>query len=292
MRGCNIVSSFLIFLFTSILLCGCGSNNQSMGTTAENAMVEEAISMDATSAAGGAFSVPEETNGTKFVYTANLDMETTTFEESTEALITLVAQMDGYLENSSTQNQGSYRYGNYVVRLPQENLESFTKEAETICLVVYSSSSAEDISFQYYDTQGRLETQEIKQERLQTLLEKAETMEDIITIETAISETEQYIDELSGTMKQYDSMVDYATINVYIQEVTKLSNVVETPIGFGGRIVNAFNGGITNFVSFCENLVIFFVYNWLWLLILAGIVTIAIKITGKRRKKQVIKDKE
>lgn len=68
----------------------------------------------------------------------------------------------------------------------------------TLCHVTWQDDSAENISEQYYDTQSRLETAQIKLARLQELLKKAENMEDIITIESAISETEYEIERLSG----------------------------------------------------------------------------------------------
>ena len=49
----------------------------------------------------------------------------------------------------------------------------------------------------YYDNEARLTTQRTKLERLQELLSKAEAMEDIITIESAISETELQIEYLT-----------------------------------------------------------------------------------------------
>ena len=69
--------------------------------------------------------------------------------------------------------------------------------------MTWQSDTAENISERYYDTQSRLETAQIKLERLQELLKKAESMEDIITIESAISETEYEIEDLSGTMRHY-----------------------------------------------------------------------------------------
>ena len=50
---------------------------------------------------------------------------------------------------------------------------------------------------------------QIKLERLQKLLAQAENMEDIITIESAISETEWNIEDLSGTLRHYDALVDF-----------------------------------------------------------------------------------
>ncbi|WP_317854639.1 DUF4349 domain-containing protein [Chakrabartyella piscis] len=281
-----------VLVMMMMVLSGCGSSFSDSTASTSSSMsemaMEEAVVMDmemGVATSGGGINTMETTKSAKFIYTADLQMETTSFAETIAAFGELVEEMDGYFQNSSVRNQGSYRYGDYVVRLPQENLVAFTEQAGELSLVTHSSSSAEEISFQYYDTQSRLETQEIKLERLQVLLQQADIMEDIITIESAISETEQYIDSLSGTMTQYDSMVDYATVYVNIQEVNKLSNVEETPIGFGGRLANAFTGGLGNVVDTCEDLAVFVAYNWIGILIVFGVVFVVYRKANKGAKK-------
>ena len=50
--------------------------------------------------------------------------------------------------------------------------------------VTSKNESSKDVGEEYYDTEGRFKTRRTKQERLLTLLEKAETMEDILSLET------------------------------------------------------------------------------------------------------------
>ena len=146
------------------------------------------------------------------------------------------------------------------------------------------STTQEDVSAAYYDTEGRLKTQQIKLERLQALLAKAEKMEDIITIESAISETEQTIDDLSGTLRRYDGKVDYATVYITLSEVYKLSTVEEVPDSFGTRLGTAFSQGLANFVDGLENLAVALAYGWLWVLVLAAVVFAAVRVVRKRRR--------
>ena len=54
-------------------------------------------------------------------------------------------------------------------------------------------------------------------------------MEDIITIESAISETEYEIERLSGTKRHYDALVDYATVTLELREVYRLSGTEDAP---------------------------------------------------------------
>ena len=77
----------------------------------------------------------------------------------------------------------------------------------------------DDVSEAYYDQESRLTTQRTKLERLQELLRQAQDMEDIITIESAISETELEIEFLTGSLRKYDSQINYSTITLSLREV-------------------------------------------------------------------------
>ena len=224
------------------------------------------------------------TSGQKLIRTASLEMETTEFEATTAALEDLVGKMGGYMENSSVHNgRSGYRYANYTVRVPAEKYDSFLNQAGGLCHETWRSASQEDISEVYYDTQGRLQTQQIKLERLQELLKKAENMEDIITIESAISETEMNIDSLSGTLRRYDGKVDYATVDISLSEVYKYSNVEEVPDSFLSRLGSAFKNGWSAFTDGMEDLAVALAYSWMWLVILAVIVVAVVRVVRRKR---------
>ena len=231
-------------------------------------------------------------DGSKRIYTANIELETTDFDEAAKGLTALMESSGGWFESSSQGNRGSgYRYANYTVRIPVEHYRDFLNQAGELCLLTYSEEYVEDVSEHYYDTQGRLKTQQIKLERLQSLLAKAELMEDIITIESAISETEQYIDDLSGTLQHYDARVDYSTIHVNLREVPRLSNVEEPVVGFGAQFAAALSNGWKNFVDGVQDFAIGLAYSWMWVLVLIAVVVVVVRaLKGKklrlfRRKK-------
>lgn len=221
----------------------------------------------------------------KMIRTANLEMETTAFDEAVEGLGRLTKEMGGYYENSSLRTGGSgYRWADYTIRVPAEKYEEFLSRAGALCNLTWRSESAENVTEAYYDTAGRLKTQQIKLERLQELLSRAEAMEDIITIESAISETEYQIESLSGTLRHYDALVDFATVTVNLQEVYRLSSVEEAPDSFGARMGSAFTAGWAAFADGMENLAVGLAYSWMWLIVLAVVIVVVVRvIRGKKR---------
>ena len=225
--------------------------------------------------------------GQKLIRTAWLELESTEFDEAAQALKELSDAYGGYFETSSVANhKDGARWGDYTVRVPAEKFDAFLSQAGTLCHMTWQEISQEDISEAYYDTEGRLQTQQIKLERLQNLLAKAEDMEDIIQLESAISETEWQIENLSGTLRHYDGKVSYATVHINLREVYKLTSVEEVPDTFGQRLGAAFGDGLRNCGDMLENLAVAFAYSWMWWLLAVVIIVAVVRVV---RKKQVLK---
>ena len=304
------ILAMLLALMMVLTLAACGGSSKNASVKyKEEAATEDMVVMESTSAttAGGmadggyladmkaeapmepASPAPEAEEGQtellpqKLIRTAWLELETTEFEEAIWDLTELTERYGGYFENSSVANRGNgSRWGNYTIRVPAEKYDAFLNEAGQLCHETWRETSQEDISEVYYDTAGRLKTQQIKLERLQALLTQATAMEDIITIESAISETEWNIDNLSGTLRRYDGKVDYATVHVNLSEVYKLSNVEQVPDTFGQRLGRAFGNGVKSFVNNVEDLVVWIAYNWIGILIWGAVIVGAVVLVRRK----------
>ena len=205
----------------------------------------------------------------KIIYTGDINLETTEFDETVKALAALAEAKGGYLE-SSTVGGGSrgYRWADYTVRVPSAQFQGFLDQAGELAHVTWRNTNLENITETYYDTAGRLKTQQIKLERLQKLLSQAENMEDIITIESAISETEWNIEDLSGTLRHY-----------------KYSDTEALPENFGDRLSSALSRGWHSFVNGMEDFAVALAYSWMWLILWAVIIVAAVVILRKIRRR-------
>ena len=296
------VSAILIsaaLLLLTLTACGGGSPAYRESTGAEAPVMEmwddaEAdyyggsdsynYSASKASATPSAQESDAEARPQKLIRTADLSMETTTFNETSQALADLTERLGGYFANSTAGERGnSNHWANYTIRIPVENFQTFLEQASQLCHETRHNIRQEDISERYYDTSGRLRTQNIKLQRLQALLEKAQNMEDIITIQSAISETEQAIDELSGTLRHYDNQVDYATIELSLEEVYRFSNVPETPKSYPSMLGTAFVDGFNDFTDWLEDVTVSLAYSWPWLVLIALIAFAVVKLRNRRR---------
>ena len=286
------------------LLSGCGGG----GDTTASDTASNSAATDGADDPGGSYGawaeaeVAEDSGGTaedgasdrlenaKMIYTARMEVETTAFDTADADLRTLVEVLGGYFEQAAVHDYGSgYRSGDYKVRIPADQFQPFLDRVGTLCHVTYQEQTSENVSEAYYDAESRLATQRTKLERLQNLLAQAENMEDIITIESAISETEWNIEDLSGTLRHYDALVDFATINVHVSEVYKYSDTEELPENFGDRLSSAMSRGWHSFVNGMEDFAVALAYSWMWLILWAVIIVAAVVILRKIRRRSGMK---
>ena len=113
-----------------------------------------------------------------------------------------------------------------------------------LSLIHIYSTYMEDITGSYFDTQARLNALEQEEKRLLELLEKAETLDEIIQLEDRISNVRYEIESLTSQMKIYDKEVAYSTVSIFLEDVTEYS----AKSSFGSRTWEAFTGGWNSFV--------------------------------------------
>ena len=120
-----------------------------------------------------------------------------------------------------------YRYADLTLRIPVEKLEEFTAAVDSLSNVVSSSRNTEDVTLQYVDTESRVKALETERDRLLELMEQAETMSDLLEIESRLTEVRGELERYASQLKVLDNQIDYATVNLSLSEVTEYTPVVE-----------------------------------------------------------------
>lgn len=229
----------------------------------------------------------------KLIRTVDMDVETEDFEGVLAQVEQKVSELGGYVENSSL-NQGSIyssyhnRNADYIIRIPEERLDEFVQVVEEGTNVTYKQNSVEDITLSYVDLKSHKEALETEQTRLLELLEQAEDMSDVLAIENELSNVRYQIDSMESQLRTYDNLVDYATVNLYISEVERLTEVPDESVW--SRITTGFSNSIYNIgVGLREAgiwVVIKLPYLVLWGIVIFIVVLIIRKIRKKRRMKK------
>ncbi len=173
--------------------------------------------------------------------------------------------------------------------MPAEKYDQFLSSTGELGYVTSKNESSEDVGERYYDTEARLKTQRTKQERLLALLEKAETMEDIITLENALSDVEYQIEQYSSELNRYDALVGFSTFNIYLNEVGRVTQEVGETASLGQRMAAGFQASVRGLGEGLQNLLIWVSYNVFLVAVLAVVAVVGVFLGRRELKKRLRK---
>lgn len=227
----------------------------------------------------------------KVIRSAELTIQTLDFDQSVLDLADLTEKLGGYYETAQVDAGGYYdqyarRSAYYVVRIPKSNFVSFRTAVSEVGHLYSITEDSRNVGEEYFDAESRLATLETKYERLLALLDKAELMEDIIQLESAIADVQYQIDQYNTTLRRYDSLIDYSTFTIYLNEVVKIVEEPGPQEGFGTRLLANLKEGFSDFTEFLQDFAFWFARNVITLVILAVIIVVIIKVILWNRKKR------
>lgn len=308
-------AAILLCVLAAAVYTGCGADGGASMTTdkgsqnsagavyeAGGAMydMEEAAEQEAADYASedGASKSAGVLEGRKLIQTVNLEVETKEFEQMMSSLETQVQEMGGYIESMETYNGSSYsgyansRYANLTIRVPAAKLNSFLQTVSDISNVVRRRDSVEDVTLSYVDMESRRNTLRTEQERLLEFLERAETVEEIITLEERLSEVRYQLESMESQLRTMDNLIDYSTVELNVSEVRELTDVQEKEPGPGKRIADGFMRSLRNIGNGVMELAIWFLTHIPYLVIWAAVIAVILVCWKKARAKRLRKKEE
>jgi len=233
----------------------------------------------------------------KVIKTANLNLQTLDFDAFQAALDAKIAEASAYLQYanvSGTDYYGGRKNANYTIRVPEANLNFFLDGMAGIATVVNKTLGEEDVTLTYVDTETRIKTLQIEQERLLALLEKADDLEYIIKLEQRLSEVRYNIESYQAKLRTYDDKITYSTVHVSVYEVTRVQE--KQPETLWERISNGFAETMYDISNGAQNFLVWFVVNIpylvFWSVVIVILVVVLKKKNAKRKAKRTGKQSE
>ena len=105
--------------------------------------------------------------------------------------------------------------------------------------------------------EARLKSLKLQEERLLTILSKAELLQDIIELERELSNVRYEIENYTGTLKKWDNLIEYSKVTIDVYEVHEIKEEEPIPITLPERIINGFRRSCRSLGMFLEDLMIF-----------------------------------
>ena len=253
----------VLILLLSLTACGGAAKNEMAMEYAYDAaapMENGKLTTDSAPAAG-AMALPENR---KLIRTIFMDAETEELETLLTALEEKIAELGGYVESREVYNGSAYatrryRHADLVIRIPAEKVDGFVEHVSGVSNVVSSREDIDDVTLTYVDTESRVKALETEQARLLELMEQAETMADLLEIESRLTDVRYELESVASRLKTLDNQIDYATVHLDISEVQEYTPVAEKTTwqriteGFADSLEGIWDGAVELFVWVLAN---------------------------------------
>ena len=227
----------------------------------------------------------------KLIQTVRMTVETEDMDSLLQQLNTRISELSGYVQgqnvyNGSAYSNRRYRSAEITVRIPADLLSAFTDHVGAVSNVVSNNITVEDITLKYVSTESRMKALQTEENRLLELLAKAETMEDLLTIESRLTEVRWELEQVTSSLRVYDDRVDYATVYLSISEVKEYTVLTE-PETVGERISAGWKETTEDlqegFEDFVVGVVVNIPYILMWLAVIAVVVILIFRAQKKKK---------
>lgn len=196
-----------------------------------------------------------ETNE-KIIKTVDLNVQTKEYDTYISALTASISANGGYVETSESDMGGYYdsnRYSTYVARIPSNKLDAFLAAAGENGKIVSKTENQQNVTLEYVDLESRISAYKTEKETLTKLLEKAESLENVLSIQERLSEVNYQIESYTSQLRVLENRVSYSTVTLRISEVERVTEAEPT---LWQRIKNNFLDNVDNLVDGLGNIAV------------------------------------
>ena len=302
MKKRNILHILLSVLLIAGLLAGCGSKAYD---SAENGKIEYApeaapdydygamddmyVTEDSMSSSG---TVENPQSYQKKIRRLEMYVETEDMDTLLANIENRVNELGGYVEQKEVYRGSAYadrvyRHASLTLRVPAEKADSFVEKVGEVSNITSTTEDVDDVTLQYVATESRITALTTEETRLLELLAQAENMEDLLLIESRLTDVRTELEEYTSQLRLYDNLVNYATISLYVDEVREYTPVKEQT--FWQRIGSGFVDNLKDLGTGLENFLVFVITGLPYFVLIAAVVVaviLIVKAALKRKKKK------
>jgi hypothetical protein len=169
-------------------------------------------------------------------------------------LTNLAGAVGGFVSSSQSQNGtgGGTAYGTITMEVPVNDFATVLKAAERYGKTSNVSTNATDVTGQYVDLQARLSALEDSRQQYLTILAKATSIGDILSVQDQLNSIQQQIEQLQGQLQLLTSQTSYSKVTVTVNEGTPPPRPGPLP---ESGLVQAWHDSVGGFVAGIEGVV-------------------------------------
>ena len=221
-------------LAAAAVLAGCSTSSGGASvdgvTSAEMPAAEPGMMSDGMAVEGGAPGVVGEVTAAtpvdrQIVRTGYLSMRVEDVRASAFEIRALVARTGGLISSEDVSASGESAYATLTAQVPADRLDAFVADLSELGTVDSITVTASDVTAQAVDLDARIDALQTSIDRLTELLAEASRIEDLLSIETQLSQRQSELDALTAQRSYLADQVALSTITVSLAPFTEIAEV-------------------------------------------------------------------
>ena len=231
----------LPILALSLALVACGGSSASAPIGDNRAAMEAAPAAPAQSASGGATALDQgnapanaQAPGAQqdiqrlVIKTADLSLQVDSARDAEAALRALVGQLGGYVVKVETSGTDESMSSHVIFRVPAERFDQALSGVQGLAKKVLARTvGGDDVTEEFVDLEARLGNLEATRDRLQSFLDKADTVDDALKVNQSLSDLQGQIEQLKGRRKFLQQSASLSTISVTLSPLPTIVPIVD-----------------------------------------------------------------
>lgn len=190
---------------------------------AEGEALRDGLSYQADDAAGPAVDRDAPETEEAIIRTGNVALESKDVEQAAFDVQQVVDEHGGEItdQKTSTDDEGDVRHARMVIRVPVAEFQDAFADLEQAADLTSSSSNSEDVTTQVIDNKVRIRAQRRSIQRIEVLLDRAQSIRDIMSIETQLTRRQADLDSLEQRQAYLQDQTSMSTITVSIERTVE-----------------------------------------------------------------------
>jgi hypothetical protein len=261
-------------LSLALVACG-GSSTASAPISDQRAAIEAAPAAPGQSSGGGATAL-EQGNAPAnapapgaqqdlqrlVIKTADLSLQVDSARDAETALRTLVGQLGGYVVKVETSGTDESMSSHVIFRVPADRFDQALSGVQGLAKKVLARTvGGDDVTEEFVDLESRLKNLEATRDRLQSFLDKAETVDDALKVNQSLSDLQGQIEQLKGRKKFLEQSASLSTISVTLSPLPAIVPIVGEA---GWQPLGVARDALRGLVSFGQGLATLVIVALVW----------------------------
>ncbi len=225
---------------------------------------------------------PIESRNQKLIKNGFLEFEAADLSKTIALIKAEAEKVGGYVVRESESEMDNRNLNNIRLRVPAEQ---FTQLLATISKGVErfdrKEVTANDVTEEFMDLQTRIETKKKVEQRYLEILKQANTVKDILLVETQAGQVRGEIERMEGRLKYLSDQTSFSIIDITCYQAVK--PFITSDNTFIGKL----KAGLNNGIGIIKTLIIGIVS--IWPLIILGLVGVLLyKYRSGRKRMEAV----